>query len=142
MKKEVRLAVPMIADMELTIAKTAAAIAEFVNMEQDQIDELSVAIIEAFVNSLEHSKSRDEWFHVTFEMWPDELRVIMQDFGKGFEPETVKERSGQKGKAEGLRKRGWGLRLMELFADDVEINSGSDGTTIKVVKKVKAGRRE
>jgi len=138
MKREVTLSVPMLPDMELTIAKTAATLAELVNMDQDQIDELNVAIVEAFINALEHSDSEHECLQVTFEMFPDELHVIMRDFGKGFEPEKVKKRERQEGE---LQKRGWGLELIRVFTDDVEIISGSEGTTIKMVKKVRARRR-
>ncbi len=142
MNRKVQLTVPMIPEMELTIAKTAAAVAEFVKMDQDEIDELSFAIVEAYINSLEHSDSEHELFHVVFEMHPDELRVTMRDFGKGFEPEQARQRIRENARDGGMQKRGWGLRLMQHFTDDVDISSSSQGTTITMVKKVKPGRRE
>jgi serine/threonine-protein kinase RsbW len=135
--REVTLTLPMLPDMEIAASKTATAMAEFMQMSSDKIDEVRMAVVEGCINSFEHSDAHDRKVYLTFcvigQGKPEKLEITIQDTGIGFEPEAVeKPRIEEKLKAE--RKRGWGLQIMKGLMDEVEIQSNASGTTIVMCK--------
>ena len=69
--REVMLALPMAPEMELEASKTATAIAESIRMSPDRIDEVRMAVVEACINALEHSRASDGEIYVTFQVLGD-----------------------------------------------------------------------
>lgn len=135
--REVTLTLPLAPDMEIAAGKTATAMAELMSMGADRIDEVRMAVVEACINAIEHSHSRDKKVQLTFEVLgsgqPEILRITVRDAGVGFAPNEVEEPTiEEKLKAE--RKRGWGLKIMKGLMDDVQIQSGSNGTMIVMTK--------
>jgi serine/threonine-protein kinase RsbW len=141
--REVTLTLPMLPDMEVAASKTATAMAEYMQMTPDRIDEVRMAVIEACINAFEHSHAPDRKVYMTFEVLgggePELLRISVRDTGIGFEPEErEKPRIGDKLKSE--NKRGWGLEIIEGLMDSVEIDSSSSGgTTVVMSKRRSAG---
>jgi serine/threonine-protein kinase RsbW len=135
--REVTLALPMVPEMEIEASKTATAIAESIRMSPDRIDEVRMAVVEACINALEHSRSRDRELFVTFEVLgqgdPERLRITVRDTGIGFAPDDVDEPTIEK-KLNSARKRGWGLKIIRGLMDEVEIRSGAGGTTVVMSK--------
>ena len=135
--REVTLTLPMLPDMEIAASKTATAMAEYMKMSSDKIDEVRMAVVEACINSFEHSDADDSRVYLTFavtgEGEPEKLQITIRDRGRGFEPDEVAEpRIEEKLKAE--RKRGWGLKIIRGLMDEVEIESDAEGTTIIMSK--------
>jgi serine/threonine-protein kinase RsbW len=135
--REVTLALPMVPEMEIEASKTAAAIAESMRMSPDRIDEVRHAVIEACINALEHSHAADREVYVTFQIVgesgdPEKLRIMVRDNGVGFSPETEEPTAG--GNLKMPRKRHHGLKLIRGMMDEVEIQSGADGTTVVMSK--------
>jgi serine/threonine-protein kinase RsbW len=135
--RKVTLALPMVPEMEIEASKTAMAIAESMRMSPDRIDEVRMAVVEACINALEHSRSSDKEVFVTFEVLgdqdPETLRITVQDTGVGFSPGEVEEPSIEE-KLKSRRKRGWGLKIIRGLMDEVEIHSGTEGTTVVMSK--------
>lgn len=135
--REVTLTLPMVADMEIAASKTATAMAEFMQMSPDRIDEVRMAVVEACINAFEHSRSSDRKVYMTFEVLgerePESLRITVRDTGVGFAPTDVEEPTIN-GKLHSARKRGWGLKIIRGLMDAVEIYSGADGTTVVMSK--------
>jgi serine/threonine-protein kinase RsbW len=135
--REVTLALPMVPEMEIEASKTATAIAEFIGMSPDRIDEVRMAVVEACINALEHSRAADREVFVTFEVIgdkdPEKLRITVRDSGVGFSPEELTEPTIEE-KLKSQRKRGWGLKIIRGLMDEVEIHSGSEGTTVVMSK--------
>ncbi len=135
--REVTLALPMVPEMEIEASKTATAIAESIRMSPDRIDEVRMAVVEACINALEHSRSSDQEVFVTFQVLgdpdPEKLRIMVKDHGIGFSP-GVQEEPAIGGKIKGPQKRGWGLKIIHGLMDEVEIHSGADGTTVVMSK--------
>lgn len=135
--REIELALPMVPEMEIEASKTATAIAESIRMSPDRIDEVRMAVVEACINALEHSRSSDQEVFVTFQVIggpdPEKLRIMVKDHGVGFSPE-VREEPAIGGKIKGPQKRGWGLKIIRGLMDEVEIHSGADGTTVVMSK--------
>ena len=135
--REVTLALPMVPEMEIEASKTATAIAEFMRMSPDRIDEVRMAVVEACINALEHSRAADREVYVTFEVLgdkdPETLRITVRDTGVGFSPEDLSEPMIEE-KLKSERKRGWGLKIIRGLMDDVEIRSNPSGTTVVMSK--------
>lgn len=136
--REVTLALPMVPEMEIEASKTATAIAESIRMSPDRIDEVRMAVVEACINALEHSRASDREVFVTFQVVgedgdPEKLRILVHDNGIGFSPDVLEEPTMQ-GKLKSARKRGWGLKIIRGLMDEVEILSGTDGTTVVMSK--------
>ncbi|MNT21815.1 Serine-protein kinase RsbW [compost metagenome] len=134
--KEINLTIPIIPDMEVAATNTAEAVLRFMAFDTDKIDEVKHALIEGCINAFEHSQSQDGNVYIKFVMQEDELVVIIQDFGHGFEVEGVeKPELDQKLGVAGSYKRGWGLMMMESLMDTVSIDSNESGTRITMTKK-------
>jgi serine/threonine-protein kinase RsbW len=135
--REVTLTLPMVPDMEIAASKTATAMAEFMKMSPDRIDEVRMAVVEACINAFEHSHSPDRKVYMTFEVLgdqePENLRITVRDTGVGFSPGGVEEPQIED-KLKATRKRGWGLKIIRGLMDEVEIQSGADGTTVIMSK--------
>lgn len=135
--REVKLTLPMAPDMEIAASKTATALAELLRMSADKIDEVRMAVVEACINAIEHSRAPDRKVYLTFEVLgddePEVLRITVRDEGVGFAPEDIEEPSIER-KLQAARKRGWGLKIIRGLMDDVEIVSGAEGTSIVMTK--------
>ena len=131
-RREVDLVIPMIPDMELTATKTAEAVCEFAKLDPQKIDEVKMALIEACINAFEHSDSEDRRVNIAFEIGDDELTVQISDRGQGFDLSKVR---GELEKRHEGGRRGWGLTIMEALMDDVQIQSGDEGTVITMKKR-------
>ncbi len=125
--REVTLTLPMLPDMEIAASKTATALAEFMEMSSDKIDEVRMAVVEACINSFEHSQADDRKVEIQFAVLgndePERLQITIRDSGVGFTPESlVTPRIEDKLKA--ASKRGWGLTIIKGLMDEVDIHSG------------------
>jgi serine/threonine-protein kinase RsbW len=135
--REIKLTLPMAPDMEIEASETATAMARAMEMSADKIDEIRMAVVEACINALEHSRSSERHVHLTFQMVgrpvAETLRITVEDHGIGFDPDGVREPIIEE-KISAQRKRGWGLKIIRGLMDDVEISSGVDGTTLVMSK--------
>ncbi len=129
----VDLNIPAVPDMELTATQTAEAVGHFMKLQPDRIEEVKLALIEACINAIEHSQSKDGRLQIDFEITTEALTIVIADRGHGFDVKTVQEQLDRR-RQSGQRQRGWGLRLMEEMMDKVDVRSDQSGTTITLVK--------
>jgi len=132
--REVTLRIPMLPDMELAASQVASSVAVLVRLTVDEADEVRLAIIEACLNAFEHSQSPDRSVTIRYVILPDELKIIIEDEGKGFSPEHPPERP-QTSQLE-IHPRGWGLKLMRELMDEVRIESSAAGTKVILSKRL------
>lgn len=136
-QREVTLTLPMVPDMEIEASETATAMAEAMHMSADKVDEIRMAVVEACINALEHSRSEEGRVHLTFEMVgpadPKTLRITVTDHGVGFDPSSIEVPTIEE-KINADSKRGWGLKIIRGLMDDVEIQSSVEGTTLVMTK--------
>lgn len=134
--REVQRVLPMEPDRELEAGEMASALAESVNMDPDRIDEVRMAVHEAFINASEHSRAPDRQVYVTValegEGVPEALRITVRDTGTGFTTRSL--RGTMREPRELPRKRGWGLTIIRRLMDEVEISSNEQGTMIVMFK--------
>jgi len=135
--REVKLVLPMAPDMELVASQAASALATWVGMSADRVDEVRMAVVEACINAFEHSHSEERRVDIAFAVYgdggPERLEIRVHDNGVGFQPSAVEEPRIES-KIRGERKRGWGLKIIQGLMDEVEILSGSHGTTVVMSK--------
>ena len=142
-ERELELALPLVPDFELTAADAAMELAREIGMSEEEVDEIAHALIEACINVREHAGCEDGRIYLRFSgssiAAKVRLDIWITDHGRGFDPEAVRARRARL--PEGPRKRGWGLQIMEAHMDTIEILSGTDGTTVHMVKtSTEAGR--
>lgn len=97
-----------------------------------QIEEMKVAVTEAFANAVEHGchglESDSAHVHVVFMPQPDRFTVTVRDHGPGFEfVHSDLPDSDQ------VRQRG--LYLIRCLTDDVQVERRNGDTIVTVVKK-------
>ena len=127
------LSVPMVQDMEITVSRTAEAVGEFMGMSADKNEEIKLALVEACINAFEHSQSKDRRLQIDFAVNERELTIVVSDRGHGFTVEEARQKTEER-RASGEMRRGWGLELMDQFMDEIDIDTGADGTTLTLVK--------
>ncbi|MBN2055717.1 ATP-binding protein [bacterium] len=133
--KEITLTLPMQPAMELAASKIASSIARLIKLDQNKIDEIKIALIEATLNAFEHSKSEDRTVQIKFLTSSEALTIIIKDHGSGFDPDKVGEPDIRE-KLHDRHKRGWGLKLMTGLMDKVTVHSDETGTTVVMVKQL------
>lgn len=137
--REVELTLPMVPDMEIAASETAAAMARYLGLSQDKIDEVRMAVVEVCINAFEHSRAPDRKVRMTCTILgenrdePRELRIAVRDQGIGFDPEALPP-SRIEEKLKATSKRGWGMQIIDGLMDDVEVHSSPEGTEIVMSK--------
>jgi serine/threonine-protein kinase RsbW len=131
--RAVDLKIPIIPEMELTATQTAEAVAKFMRLEEEKIEEVKLALIEACINAFEHSQSPDGRIAINFEIGEEQLVIHISDQGQGFDLKEVQEELRRRHAHGG--HRGWGLEIMKGLMDEVEVESTGEGTTITMVKR-------
>ncbi len=135
--KEVKLTLHLEPNMELEACDKASTVAEGMQMRADKVDEVRMAVVEACINAIEHSRSKDGKLYLTFSVLgtdePETLRITVSDRGVGFDPAKVVEPTIED-KLHAASKRGWGLKIIEGLMDSVVVQSNDDGTSVVMSK--------
>ncbi len=126
--------------MELEARARACAVAKSIRMSTDKVEEVGMAVVEACINAIEHSRAADGQLHLELAVLgpaeaeePRVLRITIQDQGIGFDrSRVVQPRIEDNLKA--IRKRGWGLKIIEGLMDEVNVLSGEGGTSVVMSK--------
>lgn len=126
---------PKVHDIELVAIEGLTLMSRHLGITEEKIGEARILVTEGIINGLEHAGSSNPFVNVTFTMTKNELVINIEDFGVGFEPESVEDPNIQT-KMGTDNKRGWGLKLMKSLSDDFQIESSPSGTKITIRKKL------
>jgi len=129
------MVLPMAKESELVAAQCLEQIGKNMNLNQDAIGQLQIAVIEASINAIEHSKGMVDKFFVGVAVDSDRVEVSIESAGLEFIVQETGEPFGgrEAAKASG---RGWGIKLMKRFADEVKFEKTARGTKLVLVKKL------
>jgi serine/threonine-protein kinase RsbW len=110
----------------LLLARLAlTGVARLAQADEEALADLRLAVTEAAANACRHAYE-DGRGDVTIQLTlsdDDQLEVVVEDDGPGFESESVAE-----WRAEELGEDGMGLAIIRAIADDVEIGPRANGS--------------
>ncbi|MBI5599276.1 MAG: ATP-binding protein [Deltaproteobacteria bacterium] len=134
--KEFEITLPMKARSELVAAKTAGEIGEEMGFDDDGVTGIKTAVVEACINAFEHSKVRNGRVHLRFVVGGAGLAIYIQNSGRVFDrldsPQTPAAPA-----AGSMRRRGWGMEMMQGLMDVVRLENLRGGTRLVMVKYLK-----
>ena len=137
----ITLKLPSRLELLAILDRVAITVCERMEFDEDTSSQVSMSVIEAGTNAIQHGHKRDatKFFEVEFRLYPDRLEVDVRDQGKGFDvaklvPDvTVPEHL--------LDMRGRGIFIMKSCCDEVDFEFGKNGTVCHLVKHRAAARR-
>lgn len=133
---EFELVIPIEEEAELIAARTAEQIARAADFDQESINQIKTALIEACINAAEHSDSPDRKIHQRFAIDEDKLIITVSNKGK-----TFGRANGQATPALGAQPakgaRGRGLQIIRALMDEVEFERTDDGARLVMTKYLK-----
>ncbi len=129
------MTLPMAREAELIVAQGLEQIGKNLNINQDAIGQLQIAVIEACINAIEHGRGMDNKVYVSVVVDEDQVEVSVESAGQEFIIRETGEpyRDQDAVQAEG---RGWGIKLIKRFVDHVAFEKTAYGTKIVLVKKI------
>ncbi len=137
--QEVRLTIPSRLDYLGIINQTIVEIGDCLRLDEDIVDALAIAVIEAGTNAIQHgSEGKGESsVEFRFQVDGDAIHVKVRDQGAGFDLSKI-EMATQPDDL--LRSRGRGIFLMRTFMDKVDfVFPPSGGTTVQLFKRRRPG---
>jgi serine/threonine-protein kinase RsbW len=136
-EREVRfdITLPMAKDAELVAAQALEQIGKSLDLSQEAVGQMQIAVIEACINAMEHGRGTDGKVFVSITADVDRLEVSVESAGREF----IIEETGEPFSDPGGRKtpgRGWGIKLIKRFVDHIKFEKTSRGTKVVLVKKL------
>ena len=131
----VELRLPPDAKYIAVVRLMVAGVASRAGIDVDEVDDMKVAISEAFTNTIDHAYQGRDPRPVTVRMTPTEstLRIEVIDEGLGFDPGS--RDFTQVGDLTG--EGGLGLYLVHQYMDEVKIESApGSGTRVIMTKRL------
>jgi anti-sigma regulatory factor (Ser/Thr protein kinase) len=130
------LVIPMNANAELVVAKAVEQIGININLDAEFLNYLQLALIEVCINAIEHSGSYEKKVFLKFITRPDKLLIIIENSGRPFSSDSLKEVSVEEKLRTGM-KRGWGFKLVYSIMDSVQVERVNDRTRVILTKEIK-----
>lgn len=137
----IRLELPSRLELLAVLDRVTLTLCERMEFDEDTSSQVSMSVIEAGTNAVQHGHKRDasKFFRVEFRLFPDRLEVDVHDDGPGFE--VSKLVSDVTSPEHLLDMRGRGIFIMRSCCDEVDFEFGKHGTVCHLVKHRAAARR-
>ena len=137
----ITLRLPSRLELLAVLDRVTLTICERMEFDEDTSSQVSMSVIEAGTNAVQHGHKRDpsKFFEAEFRLFTDRLEVDVRDQGTGFDvgklvPDvTTPEHL--------LDMRGRGIFIMRSCCDDVQFEFTKAGTVCHLVKYRAAARR-
>jgi serine/threonine-protein kinase RsbW len=132
---EFELVIPIEEDAELIAARTVEQIARAADFDQESINQIKTALIEACINASEHSDSPDRRIYQRFAIETDRLTITVMNKGKAVGSANGEPAGQPSGSLKGSRGRG--LKIIRALMDEVQFEPTDDGTRLVMTKILK-----
>ena len=130
----VTVSIPSRLELLSLLDRLSDSIAEKMDFDDEQRSAISMSVIEAGTNAIQHGHKADraKRVDVRFELYPDRLAVVVKDGGAGF---VLKDKEHDITTPEHLLdERGRGIYIMQMCMDQVNFEVSDSGTTVRLVK--------
>jgi serine/threonine-protein kinase RsbW len=132
---EFELVIPIEEEAELIAARTVEQIARAADFDQEAINQIKTALIEACINAAEHSDSPDRRIYQRFAIDGDGLIITVSNKGKTFGAGV--QATPSMSPAPAAQKRGRGLQIIRALMDEVRFERADDGASLIMIKYLK-----
>jgi serine/threonine-protein kinase RsbW len=125
---QIELKIPSEFGYEKIAMSTVATIAGEFGFTDDKIQDIKTAVSEACINAIEHGNKlqEDKNVVVMFKVNQEGLTIDVLDEGKSKGFKISHSPDLEEKLKKGIKKRGWGLFLIETLVDDVEVVKDKD----------------
>lgn len=130
----IELRLPSRLELLGVLDRVTLAICERMEFDEDSSSQVSMSVVEAGTNAVQHGHQRDprKVFDVRFELYPDRLEIIVHDQGPGFDVGGVTPDVTTPDHLFDMRGRG--IFIMRSCCDAVDFSFGPGGTKCHLVK--------
>jgi serine/threonine-protein kinase RsbW len=137
------MTIPMVKESELVVAQSIQQIGKNLQLNEDAIGQMQIAVIEACINAIEHGKGMDNKIRIVVAVENNRLEVSIESAGPEFIVQETGEPFGDQAAAN-ASGRGWGVKLMKRFADEVTFERTAQGsrTVLRKNLETSAGLRK
>ncbi|HUL01394.1 MAG TPA: ATP-binding protein [Nitrospirota bacterium] len=129
------LTLPMAKEAELVAAQCLDQIGKNLHLSQDVTGQLQIAVIEACINAMEHSRGTEKKIYVSVTADEKRLEVSIESSGQEFIVQETGEPFSDREAAKSTG-RGWGIKLMKRFADDLRFEKTPRGIKTVLIKQL------
>jgi serine/threonine-protein kinase RsbW len=129
------MTIPMVKESELVVAQCLQQIGKNLQLNEDAIGQMQIAVIEACINAIEHGKGMDNKVRIVVAVEMGRLSVSIESAGPEFIVQETGEPFGDQAAAK-ASGRGWGVKLMKRFADEVLFERTAQGTRTVLIKNI------
>ena len=136
----IQLTIPSRLELLPLVDQLTAGISERMCFDEESRVQISISVLEAGTNAIQHGNRVDpsKQVDMEFAIHPDRLEVVVKDSGLGFD--LAKVTSDITTPEHLLDLRGRGIYMMRECMDQVDFTFEPDGTTCRLVKAcTKAG---
>ena len=131
----ITMRIPSRLDLLAVLDCVAVSLCERMKFDLDASSQVSMSVIEAGTNAIQHGHRRDasRLVDVDFSLFPDRLEIDVRDTGPGFDPDSI---NGDATSPEHLLEtRGRGIFIMRACIDSVDFAFSTAGTVCHLVKR-------
>jgi len=126
--------IPSRLELLSVLDRVCDSVCQRLEFDEDTTAQVSMSVIEAGTNAIQHGHKRDasKVVDIEFRLLPDALEVVVQDTGTGFDVSRV---NGDVTSPEHLfDSRGRGIFIMRSCMDLVNFEFTGSGTQVRLVK--------
>ena len=131
----IAIRIPSRLELLSVLDRVCESVCQRLSFDDDTTAQVSMSVIEAGTNAIQHGHKRDasKPVDVEFRLLPDELEVVVNDLGSGFDIGMV---NGDVTSPEHIfDARGRGIFIMRSCMDSVDFAFTDHGTQVRLVKK-------
>ena len=131
----IALRIPSRLELLSVLDRVSDSVCQRMSFDDDTTAQISMSVIEAGTNAIQHGHKRDasKQVDVEFRLHPDQLEVVVTDQGAGFDLTSV---NGDVTSPEHLfDARGRGIFIMRSCMDQVDFSFTGQGTQVRLVKR-------